>query len=219
MAVRVNGTATVPASLQTDISTIRTNVATILTRVTGAVALDADMQVLLARLTAARAGYLDNINQAGLLQVTATRAGYLDNLSAGAVALQASLLVVPKESTSEQTGGFSFAAGTSDTFSAWLELISSASAGVNTFSVQGGMNMVGPPDVRLMTIEIGTGAGGAEVTRDGWSGNVTAVSDIQSYVIAMMRRFPSGTRFAIRSKVSSSQTATTSGYYCAAEGN
>lgn len=40
---------------------------------------------LLARLTAARAGYLDNINQAGLLQVTAARAGYLDNLAATTV--------------------------------------------------------------------------------------------------------------------------------------
>jgi len=33
--------------------------------------------------TATRAGYLDNINQAGLLQLTATRAGYLDNLNSG----------------------------------------------------------------------------------------------------------------------------------------
>jgi hypothetical protein len=32
------------------------------------------------RLTAVRAGYLDNINQAGLLQITSARAGYLDNL-------------------------------------------------------------------------------------------------------------------------------------------
>ena len=32
------------------------------------------------RLTAARAGYLDNINQVGLLQLTAARAGYLDQL-------------------------------------------------------------------------------------------------------------------------------------------
>ena len=32
------------------------------------------------KLTAARAGYLNNINQVGLLQVTAARAGYLDNI-------------------------------------------------------------------------------------------------------------------------------------------
>lgn len=35
------------------------------------------------RLTAARAGYLDNINQAGLLQVSAARMGYLDSLNSG----------------------------------------------------------------------------------------------------------------------------------------
>lgn len=34
------------------------------------------------RLTAARAGYLDNINQAGLLQVTAARAALLDQITA-----------------------------------------------------------------------------------------------------------------------------------------
>lgn len=33
------------------------------------------------RITAARAGYIDNINQAGLLQITATRGGYLDNIN------------------------------------------------------------------------------------------------------------------------------------------
>ncbi len=37
----------------------------------------------LSTLTAARIGYLDNINQAGLLQVTAARAGYLDTLNTG----------------------------------------------------------------------------------------------------------------------------------------
>lgn len=46
----------------------------------------------LSTLTAARIGYLDNINQAGLLQVTAIRAGYLDNLSGGAVALASTAL-------------------------------------------------------------------------------------------------------------------------------
>jgi hypothetical protein len=33
------------------------------------------------RLTAVRAGYLDNLNQAGLLQITAARGGYLDNIN------------------------------------------------------------------------------------------------------------------------------------------
>lgn len=42
---------------------------------------------LAAKLTAARAGYLDNINQAGLLQVTTTRAGYLDNIATTAKAI------------------------------------------------------------------------------------------------------------------------------------
>jgi hypothetical protein len=46
----------------------------------------ADIDTLLTRLTAARAGYLDNINQAGLLQLTAARAGYLDNIAATAAA-------------------------------------------------------------------------------------------------------------------------------------
>jgi hypothetical protein len=66
------------------------DIATILSEIQngtyGLSALDTDLNTLLTRLTALRAGYLDNINQAGLLQVTATRAGYLDNLSA-AVAL------------------------------------------------------------------------------------------------------------------------------------
>ena len=48
--------------------------------------LPADIDTLLVRLpavlSAARIGYLDNINQAGLLQVTVARAGYLDELAA-----------------------------------------------------------------------------------------------------------------------------------------
>ncbi len=40
----------------------------------------------LSTLTAARIGYLDNINQAGLLQLTAARAGYLDQINAAALA-------------------------------------------------------------------------------------------------------------------------------------
>jgi len=40
-----------------------------------------DVTTLLTRLSAARAGYLDNINQSGLLQLTAARAGYLENVN------------------------------------------------------------------------------------------------------------------------------------------
>jgi len=47
----------------------------------------------LSTLSAARIGYLDNINQAGLLQVTAARAGYLDNIG------NAQLLNIPNLST------------------------------------------------------------------------------------------------------------------------
>jgi len=47
----------------------------------------------LSGLTVARIGYLDNINQAGLLQVTAARAGYLDNIN------NAQLLNIPNLST------------------------------------------------------------------------------------------------------------------------
>jgi len=54
----------------------------------------ADVDTLLARLTALRAGYLDNINQAGLLQVTATRAGYLDEL--GPTNIPADVDKIPK---------------------------------------------------------------------------------------------------------------------------
>lgn len=41
----------------------------------------AALATALGNYTAARAAYLDNINQAGLLQVTAARAGYLDELA------------------------------------------------------------------------------------------------------------------------------------------
>lgn len=51
----------------------------------------ADVDTLLARLTALRAGYLDNINQAGLLQLTAARAGYLDTLEASRVRMLCSV--------------------------------------------------------------------------------------------------------------------------------
>ena len=49
----------------------------------------ADLSVIENRLTAARAGYLDNLSAGAVAQAgvyTATRAGYIDNLSAGAVA-------------------------------------------------------------------------------------------------------------------------------------
>mgnify|MGYP001570247954 CR=1 FL=1 len=60
----------------------------------------ADIDTLLARLTAARAGYLDELAAANipadidtlLARLTALRAGYLDNLSAGATSLRASQL-------------------------------------------------------------------------------------------------------------------------------
>lgn len=57
---------------QQDITEIKDNVDTILTNVA----------TLLTRLSSDRAGYLDNINQAGLLQLTATRVAYLDELAA-----------------------------------------------------------------------------------------------------------------------------------------
>jgi len=41
-----------------------------------------DVIALMGRLTVARAGYLDNINQAGLLQITAARAALLDQITA-----------------------------------------------------------------------------------------------------------------------------------------
>ena len=50
---------------------------------------------LIARLTAARAGYLDNINQAGLLQITAARAGYLDNLLTATIKNLLTFAVMP----------------------------------------------------------------------------------------------------------------------------
>ena len=60
----------------------------------------ADIDTLLARLTALRAGYLDELAAANipadidtlLARLTALRAGYLDNLSAGATSLRASQL-------------------------------------------------------------------------------------------------------------------------------
>jgi len=63
----------------------------------GLAALNTDLDALLARLTATRAGYLDNLSGGAialnadmatvLSRLSAARAGYLDNLSGGAVAL------------------------------------------------------------------------------------------------------------------------------------
>jgi len=63
----------------------------------GLSALNTDLDALLARLTATRAGYLDNLSGGAialnadmatvLSRLSAARAGYLDNLSGGAVAL------------------------------------------------------------------------------------------------------------------------------------
>ena len=82
-----------------DVGTILSGVATLAGRLTATRAGYLDnlnnAQLLnipnLSTLTSARIGYLDNINQAGLLQLTTTRVGYLDFLSGGAVATQASV--------------------------------------------------------------------------------------------------------------------------------
>lgn len=118
-------TLTDPDSYKADVSALALesggNIATILTAIQhgtyGLSALDTDLGTLLTRLSAARAGYLDELDfdlnarlgspagaslAADLLTIdnliddlesrlTATRAGYLDNLSAGAVALASAL--------------------------------------------------------------------------------------------------------------------------------
>jgi len=64
--------------------------------------IDALIDILISRLTAARAGYLDELAAANLptdigellIRLSAARAGYLDNLSAGAVALEATLTAI-----------------------------------------------------------------------------------------------------------------------------
>jgi len=61
----------------------------------------ADLSIIEGRLTAARAGYIDNLSAGAVAQAgvfTATRAGYLDNLSAGAAALQATAAAIPTTS-------------------------------------------------------------------------------------------------------------------------
>jgi len=55
----------------------------------------------LSTLSAARIGYLDNINQAGLLQLTTARAGYLDNIN------NADLANIIRD-IAETTGTFNF---------------------------------------------------------------------------------------------------------------
>jgi hypothetical protein len=65
----------------------------------------ADLSIIEGRLTAARAGYIDNLSAgAAALQassdtlesrLSAARAGYFDNLSGGAAALQSTLSSVP----------------------------------------------------------------------------------------------------------------------------
>jgi len=80
MSVRISGVATIPGTISTDVTT------------------------LLTRLSAARAGYLDNLSAGAvalnadmatvLTRLSAVRAGYLDNLSAGAVALNADFVTL-----------------------------------------------------------------------------------------------------------------------------
>ena len=154
MSVRLNGTATVPASLQTDITTIKNNVATILGRVPATVALDADMQTLLARLTATRAGYLDN-----LLGLTALRTGYLDNLSGGAVALASSITSLALQSTTSENGTDS-----TDTAITVRQLVASSASAIRRISFSGVANWAGA-GTGTIDVYILTGAGGSEVTR------------------------------------------------------
>ena len=78
---------------------LNADMATLLARVTAAVALNSDMATVLSRLSAARAGYLDELGSTNipadidtlLTRLTALRAGYLDNLSSGAVALNSDM--------------------------------------------------------------------------------------------------------------------------------
>jgi len=79
----------------------------------GLSALNTDLDALLARLTATRAGYLDNLSGGAialnadmatvLSRLSAARAGYLDNLSAGAVALEATLTAIKGVGWSTET--------------------------------------------------------------------------------------------------------------------
>lgn len=70
-----------------------------------------DLNILVTRLTAARAGYLDELGAANLpsdidtllSRLSAARAGYLDNLSAGTVALEATLTAMKGGGWSTET--------------------------------------------------------------------------------------------------------------------
>lgn len=85
------------------------NLATVLTEVQhatyGLAAIETLVDDLESRLTAARAGYLDELAAANIpadidtliTRLTALRAGYLDNLSVGAVALEATLTAMKQK--------------------------------------------------------------------------------------------------------------------------
>ena len=77
---------------------LNADVQTLLTRITAAVALNSDMATVLARLTAARAGYLDNLS-AGAVALNSDMATLLARVT-GAVALAATAL-----STAQWTNG------------------------------------------------------------------------------------------------------------------
>lgn len=91
------------------------DLATILTAIQhatyGLSAIETLVDELESRLTAARAGYLDELAAANLptdidllvARLTAARAGYLDNLSAGAVALEATLTAIKGATWSIET--------------------------------------------------------------------------------------------------------------------
>jgi len=57
----------------------------------------------ISSLSAAKIGYLDNINNAQLLNLTAARLGYIDNLSGGAAALEASITAIKGGGWSDET--------------------------------------------------------------------------------------------------------------------
>ena len=186
MAVRINGTATVPASLQTDITTIRTNVATIL----------ADVTTLLARLTAARAGYLDQIPTSTadittlIGRLTALRAGYLDNLADGPVALQSSTSQIANDSQ-----------GTTGTI---YQLIAATAAATRKIIISG--NVQTGPNTGTTIVDILTGPGGSETLRASATTYTSAtILDAQFYIEVDVD-LPAGTRIAWRATVSSGQS-------------
>jgi len=131
----------------------------------------ADLDTLLTRLSAARAGYLDNINQAGLLDLTSGRVLSIDDIDD---ALKHSTLIFPGDTSLTCT----FTAGEAlDTWSAWTEIVDS---GANTFSslltaVPGHITVVQEEEVsdintRYM-IEIAYGADKTHVTAQRFAGS------------------------------------------------